>query len=106
MGFPGKNTGVGSYSLLQGIFLTQRLEPESPALQADSLPSEPPGKPLMKLTRKLPQHHSERSPGSHCNYTETLSLESNPQAFAIFGALRAVKTLLCTLALIPVDPDV
>ena len=32
--FPGKNTGVGSYFLLQGIFLT---EVKSPALQADSL---------------------------------------------------------------------
>ena len=36
--FPGKNTGVGSYILLQVIFLTQG---RSPALQADSLPSEP-----------------------------------------------------------------
>ena len=34
-----------SQSLLQGIFLTdQRVECISPALQADSLPSEPPGK--------------------------------------------------------------
>ena len=30
--------------LLQGIFLTQELKPGSPALQADVLPSEPPGK--------------------------------------------------------------
>ena len=37
---PGKNTGVHSLSLLQGIFPTQ-----SPALQVDSLPAEPPGKP-------------------------------------------------------------
>ena len=36
---PSKNTGVGSHSLLQGI------KPKSPALQADSLPSELPGKP-------------------------------------------------------------
>ena len=41
---PGKNPGVGSHSLLQGIFLTQGLNPGSPALQADSLPYEPPGK--------------------------------------------------------------
>ena len=34
---PGKNTGVGCHSLLQGI------KPGSPALQADSLLSEPPG---------------------------------------------------------------
>ena len=42
--FPGKNAGVGSHSLLQGIFQTQGLI-GSPGLQADSLPSEPPGKP-------------------------------------------------------------
>ena len=39
-----RNTGVGSLPLLQGIFPTQRLEPRSPALQADSLPAEPQGK--------------------------------------------------------------
>ena len=110
---PGKNTGVGSHSLLQGIFLTQGanpgllhcrlslyhlshwwksrsrvrlfatawtihtvhgilqaripewvafpfsrdlpnpgIEPRSPALQADSLPAEPQGKPLWKLPRR------------------------------------------------------
>ena len=37
---PGKNTGVGFHSLLQGIFLTPGIEPRSPALQADSLPSD------------------------------------------------------------------
>ena len=36
----GKNTGVSWHALLQGIFPTR-----SPALQADSLLSEPPGKP-------------------------------------------------------------
>ena len=69
---PGLNTGMGSLSLLQGIFLTQRSNPGllhcrqilyqlnhkdnprvlefltqelgSPALQADSLPTEPSGK--------------------------------------------------------------
>ena len=44
---PGQNTGVGSLSLLQGIFPTQGsnpgIEPRSPALQADSLPAEPQG---------------------------------------------------------------
>ena len=41
-----KNTGVGCRALLQGIFPTQGLNPDPrfPALQADSLPSEPPGK--------------------------------------------------------------
>jgi len=37
---PGKNTGVGSYFLLQEVFLAQ-IKPASPALQADSLPGKP-----------------------------------------------------------------
>ena len=37
-----QNTGVGSLSLLQGI---PGVESRSPALQEDSLPAEPPGKP-------------------------------------------------------------
>ena len=41
---PGKNTWMGSHSLLQGSSWPG-IEPESPALQADSLLSEPPGKP-------------------------------------------------------------
>ena len=42
---PGQNTGVGSLSLLQGIFPTPGIEPWSPKLQVDSLPAEPQGKP-------------------------------------------------------------
>ena len=34
------NTGVGSLSLLQGIFQTTGIELGSPVLQADSLPAE------------------------------------------------------------------
>ena len=46
---PGQNTGVGSCSLLPGIFPTPRIEPRSPTLQANSLPAElPPGKPGVK----------------------------------------------------------
>ena len=47
---PGKNTGVGCYALLQGIFPTQGLNPSIFCLlhwQADSLPLAPPGKPLL-----------------------------------------------------------
>ena len=33
---PGQNTGVGSLSLPQGIFLNPTIKPRSPALQADS----------------------------------------------------------------------
>ena len=42
---PGQNTGVGSLSLLQGDLPNPEIKPRSPALQADSLPAEPPGKP-------------------------------------------------------------
>ena len=43
---PGQNTGVGSLSLLQEIFPTPGIRPRCPTLQADSLPAEPPGKPI------------------------------------------------------------
>ena len=45
---PGKpkNTGVGSLSLLGGDLSDPGIELGSPALQADSLPAELPGKPL------------------------------------------------------------
>ena len=39
---PGQNTGVGSLSLLQGIFPTQGL---NPGLAGGFLPAEPQGKP-------------------------------------------------------------
>ena len=42
---PGKNTGVDSHSLLQGIFLDPGIKAKPPTLQADSLLSEPQGKP-------------------------------------------------------------
>ena len=40
---PGKNTGVGCHSLLQGNLSDPGIEPGSPAVQEDSLLSEPPG---------------------------------------------------------------
>ena len=51
---PGKNTGVGCRALLQGIFPTQRLDSSLPHLQADSLLSEPRGKPNLRV---LPFNH-------------------------------------------------
>ena len=41
-----KNTGVGSHSLLWGNLPDPGIKPGSPALQADSFLSEPPGKPI------------------------------------------------------------
>ena len=45
MDFPGKSAGVDCHFLLQGDLPDPGIEPGSPALQADALPSEPPGKP-------------------------------------------------------------
>ena len=43
--FPGKNTGVGLPFPSPGDLPNPGIEPGSPALQADSLPTELPGKP-------------------------------------------------------------
>ena len=51
------NTGVGSHSLLQGIFLTQGSN-RSPVLQVDSLPSEPPRKPIIHYFKSLKEKKS------------------------------------------------
>ena len=48
---PGKNTGVGCRSLLQRGLPNPGVEPRSSAWQADSLLSEPPGKPSLSLHR-------------------------------------------------------
>ena len=51
----GKNTGVGCQALLQEIFPMQGSNPGLLHLQADSLPSEPPGKlPIPRGSHPLP----------------------------------------------------
>ena len=58
---PGKNTGVGSHSLLQGIFLTQGSNSRLLHWQVDTLPSESLGKPMMSKVIKyyhFPQIHT------------------------------------------------
>ena len=42
---PGQNTGVGSLSILQGIFPTQGSNPDLPCCREIFLPTKPPGKP-------------------------------------------------------------
>ena len=46
---PGQNTGVGYHVFLQGSLPNPGIEPRSPALQADSLPSKPPEKPSIQM---------------------------------------------------------
>ena len=51
---PGKNTGEGCHACPpQGDLPNPGTEPRSPALQVDSLPSEPPGKPKLKIVAKI-----------------------------------------------------
>ena len=45
---PGRNTGVGLPCPSPGDLPNPGIEPGSPALRADALPSEPPGKPYIK----------------------------------------------------------
>ena len=56
-----RDIGVGCQSLLQGIFPNPRIEPGSPALQADALTSELPGKSLLFIQSK-PQKQPTRLP--------------------------------------------
>ena len=50
---PGQNTGVGSLSLLQGIFPTQGSNPGLPHCRQDSLPVEPLGMPWFDRNKYL-----------------------------------------------------
>ena len=51
---PGQNTGVGKLFLSPGDLPNPGIKSGSPALQADSLPSEPPGKPRFALPAPTP----------------------------------------------------
>ena len=45
--FPGENTGVYCHFLLQGIFLAQGSNPQSPALAGKFFTTKSPGKPIL-----------------------------------------------------------
>ena len=70
---PGKNAGVGCHALLQGIFLIQGLDPgiesRSPALQADSLRFELPGRLNASIIRSI-----FNSPGKIIQFSSVQSL--------------------------------
>ena len=55
--FPGKNSGMGCHFLSPGDLPDPRIEPRSLAFQADSLPSEPPGKPTISLKNHIEIKH-------------------------------------------------
>ena len=66
-GSPGKNTGVGCHSLLQGIFPAQGSNLSLLHLQADSLVSELAGKPSC-LSSFLFNFRMEKSAGRSCTW--------------------------------------
>ena len=69
--FLGKNTGRGCHFLLQGIFLTQGLNPHLLHLlywQEGSLPLVPPGKPLPKYTNQY--IHQPEDTGFRYSFTQ------------------------------------
>ena len=62
---PGENAGVGCHALLQGIFLTQGLNPCLLSLlhwQTGSLPLAPLGKPSYKRNVDCAEHQMPRGP--------------------------------------------
>ena len=68
----------GSHSLLQGNLPYPGIKPRSPVLQADSLPSEPPGKPIklslmMQVNSAMPPL-SPRTLGAPAEIPYTYSL--------------------------------
>jgi len=76
----GQNIGVGGLSLLQEIFPTDPgIEPRSPALQADSLPSEPQGTPAVHFVNKqsLTGKKKVSNPGMRNVGDQLLMLETN-----------------------------
>ena len=94
---PNKNTGVGGHALLHGILPTPGTESRSPALQADSLLSEPPGKPCHREKKaqipKKPRGNTESS-------TNIMSLgEVFPDLFSIILCISQIYCLCHCIAL-------
>ena len=67
--YPGKNTGSGLLLPSPGNLPNPGIEPGSPALQTNSLQSEPPGKPCDRiyLIKNKPIYQLN-FPNTHCNY--------------------------------------
>ena len=71
--FLGKSTGVGCHFLFQGDLPNQGNEPRSPALQADSFPSEPPGKPdYYKSHLQITLKNTKTMCVKHCRLLEII----------------------------------
>ena len=106
---PRKNTGVGCHSLLQGDLPDPGTDLRSSALQADSLPSEPPGKPtvtsffciLCEIYKSVARGHQRADAlkpytqkTSQSNHTRTTALSNSMKlSHALWGRPRRVGML-------------
>ena len=79
---PGQNTGVGSLSLLQGIFLTQELNWGLLHLQEDSLPTEISGKAFSHQSAESISHVIHHHP----SYTD-----QGPESFTVWPTYWATQ---------------
>ena len=70
MEFSRKNTGVGCHSFCQGELPDPGIKPTSPILQVDSLPSEPPRKPLLwrepQVRQRVKARNNDRTATVSC----------------------------------------
>ena len=83
---PDKNTGVGSHYFLQGDLPDPEIKPGSLALQADSLPSEPLGKPYFHVHFHASKNR-QTDPGMVCGNGRRLGIVSVPLDYD-WGASR------------------
>ena len=90
---PGKNTGVGCYTRLQGIFPTQGLNPYLLCLlqwQAGSLPLAPPGKPCLNIMQA----------GQDVNFAFSLQFCNQKINYSKFIYCNAYKSLSSLFAML------
>ena len=95
---PGNNPGVGCHAPFQGPY-QPRDRTQVPALQADSLPSEPPGKPkntgvgsLSLLQWIFPTQESNQGPVHYRWILYQLSYQGNPLGYIKHKGLEQGKT--------------
>ena len=109
LNFPGKNTGVGSHFLPQGIFLTQRSNPCLLCLlhwHADSLQLMPPGK---SMFYRWYNSNAERNKNLSLNLfylsnTLSLSLSGSPSSTSCMSLTNhstflSFSVLMCNIEL-------
>ena len=88
---PGRNTGVGCHALLQGIFPTQGSNPHLLHWQADSFPSEPPGKPrYMYNDTSICCYKLLRVPWTAKRSNQSILKEINPE-YSLEGLMMKLK---------------